>query len=46
MVLHDNDIHRTDPVTLTQWILTQQQIKVSVFVNLPSVLQDVIQHII
>ncbi|CAL8470986.1 g10528 [Coccomyxa elongata] len=27
MVMHESDIGRTDPVTLTQWILTQQQIK-------------------
>lgn len=28
--MHETDIGRTDPVTLTQWILTQQQIKVTV----------------
>ncbi len=30
MVMHESDIGRTDPITLTQWILTQQQIKVTV----------------
>ena len=31
MVMHDSSIGRTDPITLTQWILTQQQIKASLW---------------